>query len=84
MSTVAALSAVLMIVIVVALTSGDAKPRRGCINVMVQSSLGGQPFSGCGAGARAMCASVGEPGGYTGVVGDAIGAACRKQGIKVG
>jgi hypothetical protein len=83
-SGVAGVSAALLIVAIVAFTSGTAKVGRGCINVMVQSSLGGQPFAGCGSKARTMCAAVNAPGGYIGVVGDALAAACRKQGIKVG
>ncbi len=77
-------AAVLVALALFALTSGTSQPRKGCIDVTFQSSLGGQILSGCGAAARAMCASIGTPGGYSGVVADDLGAQCRKQGIKVG
>ncbi len=77
-------AAVLVGLALFSLTSGAAKPAKGCINVTVQSSLGGQVMAGCGATARSMCASVGAPGGYVGELASVVGAQCRKQGIKVG
>jgi hypothetical protein len=80
---VGAVVVVLVALALFSLTSGTAKLARGCINVTVQSSLGGQVMAGCGATARAMCASVGAPGGYVGELAAVVGAQCRKQGIKV-
>lgn len=81
---VGAVAAALVVLALFALTSGTTQPRKGCIDVTFQSSLGGQILSGCGAQARAMCASIGTPGGFSGAVADVLGAQCRKQGIKVG
>ncbi len=85
--TVGAVGAVALALVALALfalTSGATQPRRGCIDVTFQSSLGGQVLSACGAAARGMCASIGTPGGYTGAVAVVLGTQCRKQGIKVG
>ncbi len=81
---VGTVAAVLVALALFSLTSGAAKPAKGCIDVTVQSSLGGQVMAGCGATARAMCASVGAPGGYVGELATVVGAQCRKQRIKVG
>ena len=81
---VGAVALVLIVVAVFALTRSAAPPRRGCISVTVQSSLGGQIIAGCGATARELCAAVGTPGGYTGSAGALLAAQCRKQGLTVG
>ncbi|MGO9752350.1 MAG: hypothetical protein ACLP8S_07695 [Solirubrobacteraceae bacterium] len=81
---VGAVVAVLVALTLFAFTSGTTQPRKGCINVTFQSSLGGQVLSGCGSDARAMCAAIGTPGGYSGAAAEVLSAQCRKQGIKVG
>jgi hypothetical protein len=74
----------LALVVIVSLASGSSTARRGCIDVTIASSLGGQPIAGCGARARSLCRQVNVRGGFTAVAGAAVAAACRRSGLAVG
>jgi len=76
--------ALLAIAIVVSLAGGGGKVGKGCIDVTFASSLGAQEVMGCGASARAICASAGTPSGYTGEAGRLIAARCRVIHLPVG
>jgi hypothetical protein len=81
---VAGVLAVLIVVLVVSLATAGHSTGNGCINVNIPSSLGNQNFYRCGAQAKAMCATVGAPGGLTGVAGRAVAGECRKVSLPVG
>jgi hypothetical protein len=70
-----ALAAALLVVGALAVIQPRA-PRRGCIDVTIASSLGGQPLAGCGARARALCAEAAR-GGY----GSGVLAACARADL---
>jgi hypothetical protein len=76
--------AVLAVVVVVSLATAGRSTGNGCIDVNIPSSLGNQEFYRCGSAARAMCASVGTPGGFTGLAARDIAGECRKVGLPVG
>jgi hypothetical protein len=76
--------AILAVAVVVSLASGGTKVGKGCIDVTLASSLGGQPVTGCGAKARAICAAVGTPDGYTGNPGRLVAQRCRAAHLRVG
>lgn len=67
-----------VVIALVALVSPAAKVGRGCIDVSIVSSLGGQPISGCGASARTICRDLATPGIYTGGTRPPLIAACRR------
>jgi hypothetical protein len=81
---VLAAAALLVLVAVASLVVSTAPARRGCIDVTIASSLGGQPISGCGARARSLCRQVGLRGGFTAADGAVVAAACRRSGLAVG
>jgi hypothetical protein len=74
----------LVIVVVLSLGTTGHSSARGCIDVVVPYSTGGQEFYRCGASARAMCAEVGTPIGYNGLQGREVASQCRKAGLAVG
>lgn len=74
----------LAVVVAVALATAGHSTGNGCIDVNISSSLGNQEFYRCGAAARAMCASVDTPGGFTGAAGRAVATECRKLALPVG
>jgi hypothetical protein len=76
--------AALAVVLVIALASSGHMTSRGCVDVNLPYSTGGQEFYQCGARARAMCAQVGVPGGYAGAAARAVAVQCRKAGLAVG
>jgi len=61
--------------------SGTPASRKGCINLVVAGSLGGQLVHACGANARELCAS---ERGHTDVTALRILPACREAGIETG
>jgi hypothetical protein len=85
LSGVLATAVALALVVVISLTTADRTSGNGCIDVTAPNFIGSTEVSGCGARARAVCASVGgSAGGYSRAGDQAIAAACRKQGIPVG
>ncbi|HEX5224737.1 MAG TPA: hypothetical protein VFW29_06375 [Solirubrobacteraceae bacterium] len=59
-----------------ALTSGGSSSRRDCVDVTFASTLGGATLKGCGAHARAICASGSFPR-----LADELSAACARAGF---
>ena len=80
LGTVAALA----VAVVIAIAMAGHSSANGCVDVNIPYSTGGQEFYRCGAAARAMCGSVGVPGGFTGAAGRAVATECRKAGLAVG
>ncbi len=76
--------AVLAVAVVIALVSSSHTTGNGCVHVNLPYSTGGQEFYECGAQAKAMCAAVGAPGGYTGAAAQAVATQCRRAGLPVG
>ncbi len=74
-------AAALAVLIVVALSVGGRVSGHGCVAVSISYSTGGSQLYRCGAAARRLCASAGEPGGFTGAAGAAVKTACRKAGV---
>jgi hypothetical protein len=81
---VLASAAALVVAVAIAITASGHSSGGGCVDVTVPYSIGGQEFYKCGAAARAMCDSVGAPGGFSGRAGGAVAAECRKAGLRVG
>ncbi|HWE08374.1 MAG TPA: hypothetical protein VG325_03410 [Solirubrobacteraceae bacterium] len=81
---VAAAVAVLAVALVISFATSTTKSGRGCISVALAYSTGGAQIDRCGAAARALCASVGVPGGITGLPAHGVAAACRQAGLRVG
>ena len=78
------LLAVLAAALVVSFTATSHRSGHGCISVGLAYSVGGAQIYRCGASARSMCASVGQPGGSTGATARALTTECRKAGLPVG
>lgn len=85
MTGIAVLCAALAAVVVVALSgAAGSGTRRGCLDVSFASSLGVQEVVRCGPAARAACAAVGTPAGFSGPIGRLLAADCRRLGLPVG
>jgi hypothetical protein len=77
--------AVFAVVLVIALTGPTQSTARGCVDVSILGATGGAAIHQCGGNARALCRAVGKPTARdTGVTGQEIRAACRKDGFPVG
>jgi hypothetical protein len=72
------------VVLIVALGTAGKRSGHGCISVALAYSTGGAQIYRCGSSARAMCASVGQPGGSVGATARALATECRKAGLQVG
>jgi len=81
---VGSLVLVLLVAVVISVGTATHKSSAGCVDVALPYSTGGADIYRCGSAARAMCAQVGHPSGYTGTSGRAVAAECRKAGIPVG
>ncbi len=84
LSSVLATALALAVVVVIAVTTSDQKSTQTCISVTAPSFIGAEQVSGCGARARAICASAANEGTYNQAFARAIAAECRKVGIPVG
>jgi hypothetical protein len=82
-SVLATVAAFALVVVIALATSGHSSGN-GCVHVNLPYSTGGNEFYECGARARAMCANVGAPGGYTGAAAQAVAVQCRKAGLAAG
>ena len=78
------LVALLAVALVVSFATAGHKSGHGCISVGLAYSTGGAQIYRCGASARALCASVDQPGGSTGATARALSTECRKAGLPVG
>jgi hypothetical protein len=76
--------AAIIVAVVIAVASAGHHSANGCVDVTIPYSIGGQEFYKCGAAARAMCAQVGVPGGFSGAPARAVATECRKAGLAVG
>jgi hypothetical protein len=83
-TTVLAAVAAVLVVVVISIASSGHSTGNGCVDVTIPGPIGGEELYRCGAGARALCASVGQPQGFTGVPGQDIARACRKARLPVG
>jgi hypothetical protein len=81
LSGVSALFTALVVTVVVAIATSEPKSGHGCVYVTVASSMGAQPYSGCGARARSICSAVDTRGVYTGSLRRELIVACRKAGL---
>ncbi len=84
LSGVGAVVAALIVVLVIALSTGDPTSANGCVEVNLPYSTGGANLHSCGARARAMCGEVGQPGAFTGAAASALATQCRKAHVPVG
>ncbi|MDQ6606282.1 MAG: hypothetical protein M3Z06_07010 [Actinomycetota bacterium] len=83
LSGVGAVVAALAVAVVIGFAQSSPKSGHGCVYVSVPSSMGAQPYSGCGAKARRICAQVGIAGGYSGSLARALIPACQTAGLPV-
>ena len=79
-----AMLAALVVVLVVALSSGEHSSGNGCVYVNLPYSTGGASLYQCGSQARATCDSVGRTNAFTGPAATAVATQCRKAGLPVG
>jgi hypothetical protein len=75
--------AFLVIAVIIGFAQSSPTSGHGCVYVSVPSSMGAQPYSGCGGKARRICAQVGVPGGYSGSLARELIPACQKAGLPV-
>lgn len=80
---VSLLSAVAVALVISFATSGHTSGH-GCVSVGLAYSTGGAQVYRCGASARSLCASVGQPGGTTGGAARSLRIECRKAGLPIG
>ena len=59
-------SSAIAVALVISFATAGHKSGHGCISVGLAYSTGGAQIYRCGASARALCASVSQPGGTTG------------------
>ncbi len=83
LSCVGAIVAGLLIAVIIGFAQSSPTSGHGCVYVSVPSSMGAQPYAGCGAKARLICAQVGIPGGYSGSLARELIPACHKAGVPV-
>jgi hypothetical protein len=81
---VVGLVAVLVVVLVISIGSGEKTSGHGCIYATIPAPTGAQAVTGCGVAARNICATVRAPGAYTAHSEPVVEAACRKAGLAVG
>ncbi len=81
--SVLATALAIVVAVVVALASSGHSSANGCVDVNIPYSTGGQEFYECGVRARALCASVDVPGGFTQAAAVAVSVQCRKAGLSV-
>jgi hypothetical protein len=83
-TTVLGTVAAVLVVVVISIASSGHQTGKGCLDVTIPGPIGGEELYRCGAGARALCASIGRPQGFSGVPGQDIARACRELGLPVG
>jgi hypothetical protein len=83
LSSLGTLVVALLVAVVIGFAQSSPKSGHGCVYVSIPSSMGAQPYAGCGAKARRICAQVGVPGGYSGSLASALLPACRMAGLPV-
>ncbi len=76
--------AALVVVLIIALSTGGPASAHGCIYATIPAATGAQQISQCGAAARETCASARAPGAFTAQAAGAVAAQCRKAGLPVG
>ncbi len=83
LSVLGVVVAALVVAVIIGFAQSSPKSGHGCVYVSVPSSMGAQPYAGCGAKARRICAQVGVPGGYSGSLAHELIPACRTAGLPV-
>lgn len=73
-----------MVLVAISIGSSGQTSGHGCVDVTISGPIGGEELYRCGAKARSLCASVGQPGGFSGDPGRDVARACRKVGLPVG
>lgn len=76
--------AALAVALVISFATAGHRSGHGCISVGLAYSTGGTEIYRCGAAARALCASVDQPGGSYAATARALSTECRKAGLAVG
>jgi len=78
-----ALTAALVVALVISFTSSQRTSRAGCIDVSAATVIGGSELYRCGGAARALCTEPGRPGTAFLSFQRALAEACRKAGLPV-
>jgi ABC-type Co2+ transport system permease subunit len=84
LGSVLATVAAVIVAVVISIGTAGHQTGNGCVDVKFPITIGGEELYQCGAKARALCAAVGTPGGFTSVSGQAVAEQCRKAGLPVG
>jgi hypothetical protein len=74
-------TALVVAVTIISLTSHDGKSGRGCLNFTYPIVMGGEQFHACGAQAKKYCISPPKLGGLANGLTDRLKAACREAGL---
>jgi hypothetical protein len=81
---VVAITAALVVAVVIALATGGRTSSHGCIYATVPAATGAGDIAQCGATATSTCATVRTPGAFTQQAARTIAGQCRKAGLAVG
>jgi hypothetical protein len=81
---VVAVTAAIVVAVVIALATGGRASSHGCIYATVPAATGAEDISQCGAAAASTCRSVRTPGAYTQQAARVIAVQCRKARLPVG
>jgi hypothetical protein len=75
--------AVIVAAVVISIGTPERHTTAGCVDVKFPTTIGAAEIYECGAKARALCGSVGAPGGVPNVENQAVAEQCRKAGLPV-
>jgi hypothetical protein len=81
---VVAVTAAIVVAVVIAFATGGRTSSHGCIYATVPAATGAEDISQCGATAASTCATVRRPGAFTEQAAREIAVQCRKAGLTVG
>jgi hypothetical protein len=84
LASVLAVVAAIVAAVVISLGTAERHTGNGCVDVKFPTTIGAAEIYQCGARARALCGSVGTPGGVSSVEEQAVAEQCRKAGLPVG
>ena len=81
LSAVLAVTAALIVAVVISLFTASQTSRHGCIYVTIPAATGAAQINECGEQARATCLSTSTPGAFAPQAAHSIAAECRKAGL---
>ena len=80
----AAVTAVIVVGVVIALVAGGQSSGNGCVHAIFPGPVGAEQVNQCGSGARTLCATLRSSGQYGPEAVRTIAAECRRARVPVG